>query len=137
MPCAGVSAYGYAYQTGEGRYDVVEQEAKWVRQMLEWIVEEGSSLYEVVRRLDALGVPTKQGRKRWSATSVRYILKNSIYMGEWHWNKTQEWSNRTVTTPRKNPPVLGPGGYSRAEHHRQPRLGAYLAGDAHKFIRTH
>jgi hypothetical protein len=35
------------------------------------------------------GVTHRQGGKRWSATSVRYILKNSIYMGEWHWNKTQ------------------------------------------------
>src|SRR5207249_10364232 len=39
---------------------------------------------------------------------------------------------------KENPPGRGLGGLAVSEHHRRNlRLGAYLAGDAHKFTRTH
>jgi site-specific DNA recombinase len=85
---AGVSPYGYTYVPGEGKYILQEDEAAWVTKMFVWLVEERCSLYEIAKRLNDAGVVPKQGAKMWSPTCLRYILKNSAYTGQWHWNKT-------------------------------------------------
>jgi site-specific DNA recombinase len=86
---AGVSPFGYRYVLGEGRYELVESEAVWVPQMFDWVASQGCSLYEVARRLNDLGIPTKQGAPNWSAVAVRGVLKNTMYAGVWYWRKTR------------------------------------------------
>jgi site-specific DNA recombinase len=78
-------AYGYDYikvaQKNGGRRVVNENEAKWVRQMYQWLVNDGMSTNSIVYRLRALNVPTKHGTM-WCRQSALAILKNPAYAGK-------------------------------------------------------
>lgn len=71
--------FGYRYVTkseggGEAHYQIVLEEARWVKAMFEWVALEGCSLAEVCRRLDRQGVATRKGAPRWRRSSVVAIL---------------------------------------------------------------
>ncbi len=70
-----------------GELDIDEAELPWVLQMFEWVADEQCSLDEVARRLTAAGVPTKTGAAAWSRSTVRGILTNSFYRGEYVWGR--------------------------------------------------
>jgi DNA invertase Pin-like site-specific DNA recombinase len=55
----------------------VESEQAVVRSIYAWRAE-GLTLWAIVNRLNAAGVPTKRGG-RWASETVRYILKNNLY----------------------------------------------------------
>src|SRR5207249_4001235 len=42
--------YGYAYVRGEGRFEVVPEEAEWIVKMFNWLVVEHCTLGEIARR---------------------------------------------------------------------------------------
>ncbi len=79
--------YGYRYIPGEGRAEIVEEEAVWVAKMFDWLVNEGCTLREITRRLDAAGVVTKKGNTHWSASTVGRILNSPLCAGEYIYNK--------------------------------------------------
>jgi site-specific DNA recombinase len=118
--CGRVSAlsqapYGYRYldkQSGGGSaaYQVVEDEARVVRQIFDWVGREGCSLREVVRRLEKLGVRTCRGRDRWEHSSIHGLLKNPAYRGQAAYGKTRPRERRRLRPRRgeselpRNPP---------------------------------
>ena len=77
--------YGYDYisvsQENGGRRVINENEAKWVKQIYNWLVNDGMSTTAITYQLIALGVPTKTG-KRWCKQAVRLVLRNPAYMGK-------------------------------------------------------
>ncbi len=77
--------YGYDYipviQKDGGRRVINENEAKWVRQIYQWLVNDGLSTNAITYRLRALNAPTKSG-KIWNRRSVQAILKNPAYTGK-------------------------------------------------------
>ncbi len=78
--------YGYTYIRGKGlgegiRY-VNEEEAKWVREMYCWLVEERLSTDAITYRLRDLKVPTPSGKGFWIRSTVQKILKNIAYTGK-------------------------------------------------------
>lgn len=78
--------YGYNYLPGKGvgegvRY-VNEEEAKWVREIYRWLVEEGLAINGIVTRLTALGVPSPSGNSRWHRGTIHKILTNVAYTGK-------------------------------------------------------
>jgi site-specific DNA recombinase len=78
--------YGYDYVRlirGErqARRLVNETEARWVKQMFAWLVDDGMSSFAIAGKLNELGVPTKHGR-RWTGSNVRSILHNPSYCGK-------------------------------------------------------
>jgi site-specific DNA recombinase len=77
--------YGYDYvkKAGNngGRRVINETEAKWVRQIYHWLVYDGLSTTAITKKLNALNVPTKQGRF-WKKQTVLAILKNRSYKGK-------------------------------------------------------
>jgi len=78
--------YGYNYLPGRGvgegiRY-INEVEAKWVREIFRWLVDEGLSINGIVRRLRALTVPTPSGKSAWGKSTVHNILTNIAYTGK-------------------------------------------------------
>lgn len=82
---SGIGIYGYDYikhVKGERQASRVinNTEATWVRQMYDWLVNEGLSTNAIVYRLRAKGAPTKAG-KMWGKSSVQKILKNPVYSG--------------------------------------------------------
>jgi len=78
--------YGYTYLPGKGvgegvRY-INEPQAKWVKQIFHWFVNDGLSRVRLTNKLRGLGIPTPSGKGRWYASSVWKILKNPAYIGE-------------------------------------------------------
>jgi site-specific DNA recombinase len=65
----------------EARRVINETEAKWVREMYSWLVNEGLSNNQILFRLRAHNAPTKSG-KIWNRRSVQSILTNPAYTGK-------------------------------------------------------
>jgi len=82
----GRKLYGYDYLAGKGigegiRYENKE-EARWVKEMYKWLVEERLTVNGITRRLRALGVPTPAGGAFWRRQSVFRMLTNPAYTGK-------------------------------------------------------
>ncbi len=81
----GTTIYGYDYikvsQENGGRRVIKETEAKWVRAIYSWLVNEGLSTNAITYRLRALNAPSKFG-KMWNRHSVQAILINPAYTGK-------------------------------------------------------
>ena len=100
----GRTPHGYRYlgkAEGEpGRYVVHEEEARVVRLIFHWFVEEGSSIRGIVTRLNQLGYRPQRGI-RWGKSSVHRILSSSTYAGRTYYNRRE----RTVPLrPRSKDP---------------------------------
>ncbi len=88
MPGGFHCTYGYDYikvikGEREARRVINDTEAPWVRQMFEWLVNEGLSTNQILFRLRAQNAPTKSG-KIWGRRSVQAILNNPAYTGRTH-----------------------------------------------------
>ncbi|MDQ5851911.1 MAG: recombinase family protein [Chloroflexota bacterium] len=86
--------YGYHYlskqdRSGEGRFEIVLEEARVVRQIFAWIGRDRLSIGEVVRRLTAAGEQTRTGKTVWERKTVWGMLKNPAYMGQAAFGKTR------------------------------------------------
>ncbi len=93
--------YGYRYikksETSAAYYDVIEGEAATVRDVYQWYTEEALSIGEITRKLNVLGVETRQGTSPWERTTVWAMLRNPAYKGTACFGKT-EHAERTKTT---------------------------------------
>ena len=76
--------YGYSWSKEEKQFSLVPEEAKTVRRMAE-LYEQYQSLLYVAKRLNEVGIPTKKG-KQWTPTTVRTILTNPWYIGQYVYN---------------------------------------------------
>ncbi|WP_249392707.1 recombinase family protein [Deinococcus sp. QL22] len=74
-PLQPLSAYGY--QDGE----IYEPQAQWVR----WIFEQALKIgtHELSAELGRLGVLSPTGKPNWDRDSIRKVLMNSVYRGEY------------------------------------------------------
>ena len=86
--------YGYRYLNrhaagGTARVEVVEDEARIVRQVFGWIGVERVSLREACRRLRRLECPTRTGLERWDATTLSGMLRNPSYHGTAMFGRTR------------------------------------------------
>ena len=98
--------YGYRYvdkHTGGGTasWQVVEEEARIVRQMFAWVGRDGFSLARVARRLERLGVRTRSGKTRWNPATVWGMLTNAAYRGQAMFGKTRQGPRRLQLRPRR------------------------------------
>ena len=85
MPGGFHITYGYDYIRvikGErpAKRIINETETYWVRQMFEWLVNEGLSTNKILFKLRACNAPTKSG-KIWNRRTVHSILTNPCYAG--------------------------------------------------------
>jgi site-specific DNA recombinase len=76
--------YNYLKANGQngGRRVINEEKAHWVRQMFQWLIDEGLSTYAITYRLRAENVPTPSGKGFWIKSSVTKILNNIAYAGK-------------------------------------------------------
>jgi site-specific DNA recombinase len=81
----GYNTFGYTYikRTPEkpSEYVINESEAKIVRYIYETYAKGEIGINMLSRRLEEQGVPTREGRKLWNVTQIKYILKNESYAG--------------------------------------------------------
>ncbi len=78
--------FGYRYVPkdqggGMARFEVIPDEARFVRLIFAWIGLERLSLREVCRRLQQAGVPNRRGQGLWYASTLHGMLTNTAYIG--------------------------------------------------------
>lgn len=78
--------FGYRYVCraeggGVARFEVMEDEARIVRDIFRWVALDRVSLRKVCRRLHETGCRTRHGLAYWQACTVRAILGNPAYIG--------------------------------------------------------
>ena len=71
------------------RFDIVEDEARVVRQVFSWVGQERVSIGEVCRRLQRAGEPRRDGKTTWDRSVVWGMLKNPAYKGTAGFGKTR------------------------------------------------
>lgn len=76
--------YGYSWDKESRTFSVVEQEAKVIRRMAE-LYEQYQSLLYVAKYMNEAGITTKTG-KQWTPTTVRTMLTNPWYIGNYVYN---------------------------------------------------
>lgn len=66
------------------------EEADVVRMIFDWYCNEGLGTSMICRRLESMGVKTKQGNSRWISPVILNMLENVHYIGyvRWNWRKT-------------------------------------------------
>lgn len=87
-----IAPYGYHYvppTSGErtGNLTINPEEAAIARQMYTWVDAEGLSARRVTDRLTQAGLSPRKRGTCWQKSSVLRILRGSIYIGTWHYNK--------------------------------------------------
>lgn len=85
--------YGYRYVSkqegaGEAHFEVGWEEARVVRQVVEWVGRDRCSIGEVRRRLEAAKERTRTGKTVWDRATIGGMLHNPAYKGEAAFGKT-------------------------------------------------
>jgi site-specific DNA recombinase len=83
--------YGYRYEGRCGavpaRLIVDEAEASMVRQLYAWVVDEGLTIRQCIKRLNVGPWVTRSGRRQWSSSVVHHILTDPVYIGTAYANR--------------------------------------------------
>jgi site-specific DNA recombinase len=88
-----LAPYGYRYVTKDqsagrdGYLEIEPEQAAVVRQMFQWVDQEGLSARQVMKRLNELRIRPRKGGELWAKSSVLRILRCETYAGVWHYNK--------------------------------------------------
>jgi site-specific DNA recombinase len=100
--------YGYRY---EARHDAVparliveDAEADMVRQLYAWVITEGLSIRQCIKRLNAGPWITRSGRRLWGSSVVHHILSDPVYIGTAYSNRYEYVAPRK---PRRRSPRSG------------------------------
>jgi site-specific DNA recombinase len=116
--CAAPFGYRYigkAIGGGVARFEVVEEEARIVRQIFAWVGLERVSLREVCRRLAEAGYRTRTGLARWDPTTVCGMLRNPAYIAQAAFGRS-----RFVPAQPRLRPIRGRAWPSRKPNTRVP-----------------
>jgi site-specific DNA recombinase len=93
--------YGYRRvprdATGWARLEVFEPEAALVRRIYDDYVNGGQSIRQIMRALNAEGVPTPTGKTEWWHSTLCRILTNEAYVGRVYFNQTETVPTNTAT----------------------------------------
>ena len=124
----GGAPYGYRYVNkqqggGQARYEVIDEQARVVRQMFDWIGSERVSIQEVTRRLASAGESTRKGNSYWDRGTIWGMLKNPAYKGEAIFGRTRTGQRRPQLRPHRG-------------HSQQPRRErSYYRAPSQEWIR--
>lgn len=72
--------YGYDYNKETDTLSINEEEAKNIKLMYRWMIDEEIGPNAIAQRLNDLSVPTKKN-KLWQKTTVKRMLSNTAYKG--------------------------------------------------------
>lgn len=130
----GLDIYGYRYDPATDTLRVQEDEAAMVREIFRMFTAENLGMNGIAQRLNLLGVPTKRRgrgtRGVWHKETVRQILRQSAYIGVWHYgrracrntgrNRPRELRDRPFPRPKEDwisiqmPAIVSPDAWARA-----------------------
>lgn len=114
VPCGGYARlYGYDYvkasEKNGGRRVVNGNEAKWVRQMFDWLVNDGLSCLAIATKLNSLHIPSKHNNC-WSRGVVHKILSNPAYTGVTIYNQGE-----SIELPNITPQIIDKAMFEAAQ----------------------
>jgi len=108
----GCPPFGYRYNRHTGFLEIAEEEARIVKLVFKWYLED-VDVNEIVLRLNATGIPTKLRSKRgWSRHSVYRIIDTTYYHGEAY----------QKGIPIHSPPIINKETFDRAEAKKKANL---------------
>lgn len=85
--------YGYQYVSKADQqpaeYRVLLHEARVVKSIFSWFVEEQLSIGAIVRKLQEQEIATRTGKTKWDRTTIWGMLRNPAYMGRAAFGKTK------------------------------------------------
>jgi len=89
-----LAPYGYRYipvsEPDGGRWEIDSREAPVVCQIYQWYIQgNGTTIWQIVERLNTLGTQAPPRAKRWQYSTVQSILKQSGYTGQAYYNRTR------------------------------------------------
>src|SRR3954449_4348849 len=88
---AGRAPYGYRYVPRQdvvpGHLVVDEPEAELVRMLYGWLVDEQTTIRQILKRLNAGPWLPRSGRHAWSPSTVHHIRADPIYVGTAYANR--------------------------------------------------
>ena len=83
--------YGYRYlprcDAVPARLVIDDAEADMVRQLHTWVIREGLTVRQCMKRLNAGPWMTRSGRRQWSSSVVYHILSDPVYTGTAYSNR--------------------------------------------------
>ena len=99
--------FGYRYVPkdqggGVARFEVIPDEARFVRLIFAWIGLERLSLREVCRRMQQAGVQNRRGQDLWHASTLHGMLANTAYVG-----RAVYGHSRYLPAPPRARPIRG------------------------------
>jgi site-specific DNA recombinase len=102
--------YGYRYITrerGDGiaRFEIVPEEARFVRLIFAWVGLDRLSLREVCRRLQQAGCRTRSGTTRWWASTLHGMVENPAYTGTAMYGRFHAVEPKPRLRPIRNHPI--------------------------------
>jgi len=82
--------YGYRYDKETSEFVIHKEEARVVKKMFDWVVNDGLSAYAIIKKLHEEDIhPPKQRTEYWNRSPVARILSNETYYGKHHYNKSE------------------------------------------------
>ncbi len=83
MPGGNQVHFGFRFAGGKAeRYEVDEAKMALVEQIFRTVGAEGRSLTAVKTAFEKEGIPSPRGGKYWSATTIRRIVENDVYLAQ-------------------------------------------------------
>ena len=96
----GGAPYGYRYvrrtDSADARYEIVEDEARIVRELFRRYIEDQVPMAELVRWLAEEGISTSTGKARWDRSTIWGMLRNPAYAGRAAFLKTMRTDQRAA-----------------------------------------
>ncbi len=151
--------YGYDYVRdgkGKGHFEINAEESSVVLQIFTWLVDEGFSSYQIAKELSGrvltkgdtnLVVGAAKTRSRpmdWDPQTIRRIVTNSTYKGEWYWGKThrRKVNGKTVQSrvPREEwvmvpvPVLIDPERWEQAQSQLKKNKRVSSRNTKHKYL---
>lgn len=94
----------FGYDLVDSKLVINEEEAKIVRQIYDWYVNQHLTLREIGNRLVGLGVlPKRKESKNWHQSSINRILTNEVYIGIYRYNRRKSKKIKGEKTKNGNP----------------------------------
>ena len=118
----GRAPYGYRYMprqdTVPGHLVVDEAEAELVRMLYDWLLEEQTTVRQILKRLNAGPWLPRSGRHAWSPSVVHHILTDPIYAGTAYANR---YADAPPAKPRRGGQRSSRTGGTATCRHLRPR----------------
>ncbi|SMO64879.1 Recombinase [Melghirimyces algeriensis] len=105
----------YGYKSVEGKLIPVESEATIVRELFDRY-EKNQGIREIQRWLEDEKIPAP--KKKWSTTTINYILRSPIYIGKIRWNLRKKGigkTNQEIIVDGNHEPIISENQFFRVQ----------------------